>query len=293
VPSNVGRGYVLRRILRRAVRYGRQMLGAKPGFFAELVPVVVRSLRRRLPGTAQGPRAASSTLEIILEEEESFGRTLDRGIKALLGDTVSTHVNKFVRVRTQSNHTATHLANFALRKVLGEHVDQKGSLVAPDRMRFDFVHNQPVSVDEIERVESAVRLQIKQDLTVYAEPAPLGTAKNIQGLRAVFGETYPDPVRVIAIGENVQTLLENPTNPAWQELSVEFCGGTHVGSTALIGAFAITSEEAVAKGVRRITALTGDMAEHAIARRRTRCRRASMPRAVSRTRNSPRRFPRC
>jgi alanyl-tRNA synthetase len=130
-------------------------------------------------------------------------------------------------------------------------------------MRFDFVNNQPVAAEQLAEVEKIVRTQIKQDLTVYAEPSPLHVARGISGLRAVFGETYPDPVRVVSIGEPVQELLDNPANPAWGELSVEFCGGTHVTTTAIIGDFAIISEEAVAKGIRRIVAITGDAAEGA------------------------------
>ena len=493
VPSNVGRGYVLRRILRRAVRYGRQMLGAKSGFFAGLVPVVVEHMGEAFPELRRDPAKVEA---IIRDEEESFGRTLDRGmtlfyktaldaiaaaapagpespevasvrhaaatapdrfgvlrkfvhsrctkrptiagldafklydtygfpidltvlmadeiglsvdmpayeaerkkaedlsrqtkasdaekpvaldadavarimrlgvqttddslkfdpkpikahIKAIwngsnldeaartvfnhktrvgivldrtafyatmggqecdvgelevlgetrasardhheggrfrvesvatfggyvlhvgmvthgelrVGDTVVLHVDRGRRAGLQANHTATHLLNFALRKALGEGVDQKGSLVAADRLRFDFSHSQPVSSEELGRIEATVRDQIRRDLTVYAQPAPLTPAKSISGLRAVFGEVYPDPVRVVSIGQPVADLLESPSNTAWSELSVEFCGGTHVTTTAQIGSFALISEEAVAKGVRRIAGLTGKKAEEAI-----------------------------
>ncbi|MFZ2875507.1 MAG: alanine--tRNA ligase [Phycisphaerales bacterium] len=442
VPSNVGRGYVLRRILRRAVRYGRQVLGARTGFFSQLVPVVVERFGGSFPELTRDPAKVSA---FILEEEESFGRTLDRGIKMFdevagpggvsgadafklydtfgfpidltvqmaqergvpvdiagfekamdaakersravdtkaearklalsgddvarlrslrvestddspkfdahdtgahiraifngesfddharptvgsartigivtdrtpfyatmggqehdtgrlsttgaragafvvedvqafggyvlhighvasgelrVGDSVHMQVDQIRRARTASNHTATHLANFGLRAALGPGVDQKGSLVSDARMRFDFSHGQPVSPAELGRVEEVVRRAIAQDLRVYAEPAPLASAKQITGLRAVFGEVYPDPVRVVSIGQPVTDLLSGPANPAWAELSVEFCGGTHVTSTAIIEQFAIVSEEAVAKGVRRITALTGDPARAAIA----------------------------
>ncbi len=449
VPSNVGRGYVLRRILRRAVRYGRQMLHAKPGFFSQLVPVVVDRFGGAFPELKKDPARIAA---ILLEEEESFGKTRDRSIKLFekiaeevessrgtqipgieafrlydtfgfppdltslmaqerglsvdmagyeversraeelsrsggkteerqlglsaedvarlkhtnvrptddsakfvgnhasarieaifnghnfdnsartsvshkpigivvsdtpfysemggqeadhgsirlltesrgtsrqtdggefvvesvrsfggyvlhighmargeirVGDTVSMEPDRRRRLGLASNHTATHLANFGLRRVLGPHIDQKGSLVAADRMRFDFAHNQPVSSDELAEVEQIVNGQIKQDLTVYAEAAPLHLAKGISGLRAVFGEAYPDPVRVVSIGEPVQELLDNPTSEAWNELSVEFCGGTHVTTTAIIEKFAIVAEEAVAKGVRRIIAVTGPAA---------------------------------
>lgn len=452
LPSNTGRGYVLRRILRRAARFGRQMLGAKPGLLARLVPVVVESLGDAFPELTRNPARVA---DIIREEEESFGRTLDRGIKLFdqvaesasggvisgadafklydtygfpidltelmaaerglrvdmaaydaerkkaeelsraaqskgegsrlaldaeaiaklrhqrveptddldkfhardisakveaifngenfdqharlsqgtlrpigivlnrtnlyaemggqecdhgrltlaaeshgegparhgefkvesvqnyggfvlhvghvahgelrVGDRVTVHVDKQRRGPIQANHTATHLLNFALRRVLGSHVDQKGSLVAPDRFRFDFAHGQPAAPGELGRVEEVVREQIKADLQVYADAAPLGEARRINGLRAVFGEQYPDPVRTVSIGMPVSDLLANPENPAWLELSVEFCGGTHVGSTAEIGAFAVVMEEAVAKGVRRVVGLTGPAAARAIA----------------------------
>jgi alanyl-tRNA synthetase len=455
IPSNLGRGYVLRRILRRAVRYGRQMLNAKPGFFADLVPVVVEKFGGAFPELKKNPAKVAG---IIREEEESFGRTLDRGIKIFgevaaattngvisgldafklhdtygfppdltalmaeerglkvdlaayeverkkaedlsrsggkaeagesklaltgdeaaklahmnvrptddspkyattdvsarieaiwnghnfddrchaevtqkhkpigiivdrtnhyatqggqehdtgkmrviaesksvttrgqhagsefiverveafggyvlhvghvaggelcVGDTVQVHVDAPRREAIASNHTATHLANFALRDVLGEDVNQRGSLVAPDRMRFDFSHNQPVAPAELDRVEEIVKRQIKGDLTVYATIAKLDNAKAVAGVRAVFGETYPDPVRVVSIGMPVADLLASPTNPAWKEISVEFCGGTHVPSTKHIAHFAVVSEEAVAKGVRRVVALTGAAAAEA------------------------------
>ena len=443
-PSNIGRGYVLRRILRRGVRYGRQMLGAKTGFFSQLVPVVVESMGDAFPELRKHPQRV---IDILQDEEESFSRTLDRGIKLFVevaetakdrtisgadafklydtfgfpidltalmaderglavdmagyeaqrkkaedlsrasgkhaegeemnlsaedvdklkktsvpttndedkfagkdvsarvlaiwsgesfeqqaraggavdqqvglvldrtcmysemggqetdhgrvtvvgagggdlkvesvkayagyvlhvgkithgeirvGDKVQVRVDHARRNPIQSNHTATHVMNFALRTVLGDHVDQKGSSVAPDRLRFDFSHNAPVAATEISKVEEIVRHQIAQDLTVYAEVAPLASAKAISGLRAVFGEQYPDPVRVVSIGQPVPELLASPSSDMWKELSIEFCGGTHVASTAAIGQFAVLSEEAVAKGIRRLVAVTGTSAAAAI-----------------------------
>ncbi|MFN9974641.1 MAG: alanine--tRNA ligase-related protein, partial [Phycisphaerae bacterium] len=125
-----------------------------------------------------------------------------------VGDTVALHVEKSRRHGTASNHTSTHLVNFALRKLLGDGIDQKGSHVAQERFRVDFSHNQPVAPEELGSAEAIVREQIKQNLTVYAQPAPLAAAKQISGLRAVFGETYPDPVRVVSIGQPVPDLLE-------------------------------------------------------------------------------------
>jgi alanyl-tRNA synthetase len=450
VPSNEGRGYVLRRILRRAVRFGRQKLNAKSGFFAQLVPVVVQHFGDAFPELRKDPKRVQS---IILEEEESFGRTLDRGIKLFdeaaarseagtvaaadafqlydtfgfpidltlqmaeerglrvdvagyeklmaeqkersragaketsdgglaldgdavarlakmnvaptqdndkfhgrdvkarvlaiwnghnfdqhhsvatravgvildrtsfyaemggqvadhgrivvtrenresardahdggefrvedaksfggyvlhightmrgeirVGDEVLVHVDQHRRKAVASNHTATHLLNHALRGALGEHVDQKGSLVEPERFRFDFSNNGPVEPEHLASIERAVRHQIEQNLTIYADIAPLFVAKQINGLRAVFGETYPDPVRVVSIGQPVNELLESPESPMWRELSVEFCGGTHVGATSEIGAFCLVSETGIAKGIRRIEALTGVPAQAAI-----------------------------
>jgi len=455
VPSNVGRGYVLRRILRRAVRYGRQMLHARPGFFAQLVPVVVERFGGAFPELTKNPEKVTA---MILEEEESFGRTLDRGIKLFeevaanaaggggstiagadafmlydtfgfpidltvlmaeerglkvdmagyeaqrnlaeersragavkesekslalsgeeiarlkrmgvdptddsfkfelrdhaahikaiwnglnfdehsrvgmghvgkqvgivtdkttfyaqmggqegdhgkisvlkavrnagladhgefivehtlnfggyvlhvghmtkgeftVGDTVTMSVEKLRRAAIAANHTATHLANLGLRTVLGANVDQKGSLVAKDRMRFDFSHHAPVSPEQLGQVESLVHEQIKKNLTVYAQTSPLHVAKGVNTLRAVFGEAYPDPVRVVSIGVPVENLLANPGRDENMRHSVELCGGTHVATTAIIGEFAIISEEAVAKGVRRVTAITGDAAVAAI-----------------------------
>jgi alanyl-tRNA synthetase len=451
VPSNEGRGYVLRRILRRAVRYGRQMLGAKPGFFADLVPVVVERMGGAFPELRVNPARVQA---IIHEEEESFGRTLDRGIRLFeetvervhhsgtipgedafklydtygfpidltvlmaeerglkvdvagyeefrgkakelsragakseaaaeltldaddiarlkhmkiaptidsdkfhgrevgatvlavfngqnfdesarsdhgleqvavildktnfyaemggqvfdqgrlnvtrearsggtsgggefrveavrayggyvlhigrvmrgelrVGDGVAARVDQNRRGPIAANHTATHLLNHALRRVLGSGEDQRGSLVAPDRLRFDFTNNGPVSPEQLEQTETIVRDLIRKDLTVYADLAPMHRARDIAGLRAVFGEAYPDPVRVVSIGQPVSDLLDSPQNPAWKEVSVEFCGGTHLPSTGAAEDFAIVAEEAVAKGIRRVVALTGVPAKAAI-----------------------------
>ncbi len=174
-----------------------------------------------------------------------------------VGDDVACVVDHARRDRTAANHTATHLLNLALRRVIGGEVDQRGSLVDPDRLRFDFTHNQPVTPEELGRVETIVRNAISADLGVFAEVAPLDAAKGVNGLRAVFGEAYPDPVRVVSIGAPVADLLADPGSERWPTLSIEFCGGTHLESTGQARAFALTSEEGIAKGVRRISALTG------------------------------------
>jgi alanyl-tRNA synthetase len=460
LPSNVGRGYVLRRILRRAVRYGRQMLGAKTGFFSDLVPTVVQHFGDAFPELRKNPEKVQA---ILREEEESFGRTLDRGIKLFdevataalatparqisgsdafklydtfgfpldltvlmaqerglsvdeaaykveeekakelsrtggkaeevkgltltgeqvarlkhmhvhatddsskfegkhirahvkaiwnghnfddhthmhmgsvkklvgivldktnfyatmggqegdsgelsvlsasashsgefevestqvfggyvlhigrvqkgalrVGDTVQCKVASGKRAATQRNHTATHLANWALREVLGDDVNQKGSMVSHERLRFDFSHNQPVEPAQVARIEQLVQSQIASNYIVHAEPVALDKAKAIASLRAVFGEAYPDPVRVVAIGVPVEDLVASPASGEWKRYSIELCGGTHVTGTREIEDFALLSEEGVAKGVRRITALTGSEARaahaagHALAER--------------------------
>ncbi|MCC6909892.1 MAG: alanine--tRNA ligase [Phycisphaerales bacterium] len=438
VPGNEGRGYVLRRILRRAARFARQRLGVQGPLLHHLVPAVVEAMGDAFPELRKNPRHVAG---IILEEEESFGRTLDRGLelfsdalyraqsqnlkiiaaddafklhdtygfpidlteqmalergmsvdlegysrlmeqaretaragagkgksgtqialtgdaiarlkhmgvdptddvdkfhgrsisarikaiwngtdfdnhthaagspeylavitnrtnfyaemggqvgdtgrifnnngsefdvvdtqafggyvlhigratrgKLTLNDTVELDVTNSHRSKVRANHTGTHLLNLALRETLKIDADQKGSLVAPDRLRFDFSANHAVTTEQIEEVSKRVKARIDRDLEVFAMPSPLEEAKKINGLRAVFGERYPDPVRVVSIGVPVDQLLDTPESPQWREYSIEFCGGTHVGRTKEIGDFVILSEEAVAKGVRRITALTG------------------------------------
>jgi alanyl-tRNA synthetase len=156
------------------------------------------------------------------------------------------------RLDTMRNHTATHLLNWALRRVLGEHVDQKGSLVDAEKTRFDFTHDKPMTHEEIAEVERLVNEKILADQMVTSLTLSLAKAKQIPGVRAVFGEKYPDPVRVI-------TIAAAPYNPS-EDHSIEFCGGTHLDRTATICLFKIISQEGVAKGVRRITAVTGPKA---------------------------------
>jgi alanyl-tRNA synthetase len=175
-----------------------------------------------------------------------------------VGDTVQLMQSTLRRVDVMRNHTATHLLNLALRQVLGGHVEQKGSLVDDDKTRFDFSHDKPVSADELRAIEARVNQLVGRDLPVSAMTMPLELAKKIAGVRAVFGEKYPDPVRVVLIGP------ESPEK-ATHDDSVEFCGGTHLPRTGGIGYFKIASQEGVAKGVRRITAVTGRVATQTLA----------------------------
>ena len=184
--------------------------------------------------------------------------------KIQVGDTVTATVHPN-RERTEKNHTTTHLANWALREVLGDDVQQKGSLVDPEKLRFDFSHGKALADEELARVETLVNEGISKKLPVYAEVAPQEQALKIHGLRAVFGEKYPPMVRVVSVGVPVKDLLADPSNPKWRQYSIEFCGGTHLSNAGEASSFAITAEEAVAKGIRRIVALTGDAAQQAAA----------------------------
>lgn len=161
----------------------------------------------------------------------------------------------------RNNHTGTHILNFALRKVIGDNVDQKGSLVAPEKLRFDFSHKKAVDLSELEQVENIVNSIIKENYKVYAQPVELEVAKGINGLRAVFGETYPDPVRVVSVGIPVEDILADPTSDKWTNYSIEFCGGTHVAKTDDIKDFVIIEESGIAKGIRRIVAVSGTEAK--------------------------------
>ncbi|MCS6864526.1 MAG: alanine--tRNA ligase [Gemmataceae bacterium] len=157
------------------------------------------------------------------------------------------------RLNIMRNHTATHLLNLALRQVLGQHVEQKGSLVDDEKTRFDFSHEKPITAEQLREIERCVNRHIIRDEGVVAMVMPLEKAKQIPGVRAVFGEKYPDPVRVVMIG------AESPEKVTY-DTSVEFCGGTHMPRTGLIGYFKIVAQEPVAKGIRRITAVTGQPA---------------------------------
>jgi len=165
-----------------------------------------------------------------------------------LGDTVAAAVDEDARGATVRNHSATHLMHAALREVLGEHVQQKGSLVAPDRLRFDFAHFQPLTAAELSEIEALVNREIRANAA--AETAEMSYADAVAaGALAFFGDKYGDKVRVLKLGD----------------YSVELCGGTHVTRTGDIGIFKILSESGIAAGVRRIEATTGHNALTAIA----------------------------
>ena len=156
------------------------------------------------------------------------------------GDAVDIAVDKARNLAIARNHTATHLLQAALRKVLGNHVNQAGSLVTPEHLRFDFTNFSPVSAEELEKVESLVNEEILKNVPVTIEEMALKDAKE-KGAMALFGEKYGDRVRVVSVGD----------------FSCELCGGSHVTNTAAIGSFRILSETGTGTGVRRIEAVTG------------------------------------
>jgi alanyl-tRNA synthetase len=162
------------------------------------------------------------------------------------GDVVELRVDGERRRATRANHSATHLLHAALKDVLGPHVSQKGSLVAPDRLRFDFSHPKALTADELERIEDEVNAVIRQNSDVATRLMPTADAI-AAGAAALFGEKYGDEVRVLTMGEDDS-----------KPYSVELCGGTHVRRLGDIGLFTILSESAVAAGVRRIEALTSE-----------------------------------
>ena len=159
-----------------------------------------------------------------------------------VGDALNARVDPEHRARTVRNHSATHLMHKALREVLGSHVQQKGSLVTPDRTRFDFAHNAPMTVEQKARVEALVNAEILANVATQARVMPIEEAQKV-GAMMLFGEKYGDEVRVLDIGS-----------------SRELCGGTHVQRAGDIGLFKIVAESGVAAGVRRVEAVTGDNA---------------------------------
>lgn len=163
----------------------------------------------------------------------------DKAIK--IGDSITLEVNSLYRDNIRKNHTATHLLHSALKKVLGNHVMQKGSLVAENRLRFDFNYDKPLSLDQIEQIESKINNVILKNLEVQISIMDKDKAESI-GAMMLFGEKYDDKVRVISVGDND---------------SIELCGGTHVARSGDIGLFKIISQTSVASGIRRLEAVVG------------------------------------
>ena len=301
-PSNKDRGYVLRRLLRRALVYGR-LLNLKQHWMKTLIGKVITTYSETYPELVD---QSEIIFKVIEGEEGKFGNTLEKGLKEFekltqertanseqfngkdafnlyqsygfpweltrelaeatghkidqkefekefkkhqkLSRTASAgkfkggladHTEDVIRL-----HTATHLLNAALRKVLGDHVWQKGSNITKERTRFDFTHQKKMSDEEIKKVEDLVNVWIKADLLVKKEIMSLSDAQKLSVI-GVFGEKYPEQVSVYTVYE-----------PKMQQvISREFCGGPHVEHTGVIGQFKIVKEEASSAGVRRIKAV--------------------------------------
>ncbi len=178
---------------------------------------------------------------------------------------VALAVDRARRAKIMSNHTTTHVMNRALRDLVNPDAMQKGSLVDDQKLRFDFSHKAALTEEELAKIEQQVNDDITRDLPVYIDHVPQEQALKVHGLRAVFGEKYPPVVRVVSIGVPVKDLLAKPDNNEWAGYSIEFCGGTHLSKTGDAEGFCIVSQDAVSKGVRRITALTGGEAHKATA----------------------------
>jgi len=296
-PSNVGQGYILRRLIRRAVRHARK-LGIEGKFLAPLAEVVVAMYQKPYPELFENQEFVFTELGL---EEEKFSSTLQKGehefekmlpnllkgnsrvingrIAFKLYDTYGFPIELTVELAaehgftvdvegfnaafethqeisragaeqqfkggladhsdlTTALHTATHLLHKALRTVLGEHVGQKGSNITPERLRFDFTHDAPMTDEQIQKVEDMVNKAIAQDLTVTCETMSLDEAR-AQGAIAFFESKYGEQVRVYTIGD----------------FSKEVCGGPHVTHTGGMGHFHILKEQSSSAGVRRIKAV--------------------------------------
>ncbi|KLU73864.1 MAG: hypothetical protein RHS_0339 [Robinsoniella sp. RHS] len=189
--------------------------------------------------TADAEFAVEDTIKLLGGKVGHVGKVIKGMFK--VNDTVTLEVSAKNRTNTCKNHSATHLLQKALKTVLGAHVEQKGSLVTPDRLRFDFAHFAAMTEEEIAKTEALVNEEIQAALPVVTQVMNVEEAKK-SGAMALFGEKYADDVRVVSMGD----------------FSKELCGGTHVANTGVITTFKIVSEAGIAAGVRRIEALTGD-----------------------------------
>ena len=218
--------------------------------------------------TAEGAEfAVDDTQKKAGELHVHLGKLARGALK--VGDAVELRIDGVRRRKLRANHSVTHLLHQALRRRLGEHVTQKGSLVAPDRMRFDFSHPRPLNEEDVEVIEAEVNGKIRENAEVKTglmTPDAAVTA----GALALFGEKYGDEVRVVSMGD-----ADGPEAASARAFSVELCGGTHVRRTGDIGLFKIVGESAVAAGVRRIEVLTGAAAEQQVAHEEALLRKAA------------------
>jgi len=296
-PSNVGQGYILRRLIRRSIRHGRK-LGLEGGFLGALAPVVISIYESFYPTLRENAQSIAAELSA---EEERFSETLQKGEKEFekllpnllknpqkiipgrvafrLYDTYGFPIelteelarehgmsvdragfdeafgkhqelskagaDKVFKGGLADNsemttrlHTATHLLHTALRRVLGDHVAQKGSNITVERLRFDFVHTAPMTEEEVRKVEALVNEQIRRDLPVTMQTMTTEEAR-AAGAIALFGEKYGEKVKVYTVGD----------------FSKEVCGGPHVERTGALGRFTIQKEQSSSAGVRRIRAV--------------------------------------
>ncbi|MEN9405212.1 MAG: hypothetical protein RLY47_171 [Candidatus Parcubacteria bacterium] len=286
VPANTGRGYVLRRLIRRAVRFS-DVLGMPEGTLTDLFELV-----REMYVDAYPELASNSLLAAFTEEESKFRKKLEQGLKEfekgtdpfILATTYGFPIELTLELaqeqgktididdfkkkmtehqelsRTSSTgmfkgglgdtsemslryHTATHLLNAALKRVLGEHVKQRGSNITPERLRFDFSHSAKVTDEEKEKITALMNEWVSKGLVVTRQEMPREEAEKM-GAEMEFGAKYPDIVSVYSIRDTDDT-----------PISMEFCGGPHVENTGTLGVFSIQKEEASSAGVRRIKAI--------------------------------------
>jgi alanyl-tRNA synthetase len=205
-------------------------------------------------GTLAGEGVAATVTDTQKKLGDLFihGVTVNEGVLTV-GSAVQLSVDHARRSAIRANHSATHLLHESLRRVLGDHVAQKGSLVRPDRLRFDFSHTKPISPEELARIEAMANRLALQNEPVVTKLMAVDDAV-ASGARALFGEKYGDEVRVVSMG------TDRDADAPSKSFSVELCGGTHVGRTGDIGVIAVLSEGGVAAGVRRLEAVTGETA---------------------------------
>ncbi len=242
-------------LLRDGVRVGEAAPGDEVALIVNQTPFYAESGGQMgdtgiVFSAARAELAVHDTVKKAGELYVHLGR-LSRGVLKE-GDAVELRIDADRRRRLRANHSVTHLLHQALRRRLGQHVTQKGSLVAPDRLRFDFSHPKPLTAGDLRAIETEVNERIRSNTEVGTRLLTPDRAV-AEGALALFGEKYGDEVRVVSMGE----ALDGEDRP----FSVELCGGTHVARTGDIGLFKIVAETAIASGVRRIEALTGAVAE--------------------------------